>query len=606
MSSPNHPTYGIKDALSSNFPILASSDYVSASLGKIYSSSSNDSFGLVLIASPSLLLFHDDPYVKVMHAYYAKESPIPPLTIVPPSLMFNSQEFFLLEELLPPKKYGCDQSSSSTLTLPQEFVIGESSHKIEEAYKITWVEFKKLLIKKYCPRTEIQKMENEFYHLTVKGNDLKTYVRRFQELAILCPIMVSNSEKMMEAFFGGLPRSIKGNVTTSKPQNLEEAINIAQRLMDQGVTLTLLNQPSKIDLMLIKLGSFDVVIGLDWLSKYHAKIICDEKVIHILINGKNLIIQGDRRAEPVARTPYILAPLEMQELSDQLYELADRDYDCEIRYHPRKANVVADALSQKERIKPLRVRSLVLTIHLKLPSQILKAQNEALKEENIKAKNLRGMDKAFEIRPDGTRCIKNQSWLPLFAVFIDLMNRFFHEFLDKFVIVFIDDILVFSKSKEEHEDHLRTVLQTLRQEKLYAKFSKCEFWFSSVAFLGHIVSAEGIMMDPAKVEAITKWPRLTPVTEVPEGITMDLAKVEAITKWPRPTSVTKVRSFLGLAGYYRRFVEGFSRLALPLTKLMRKGEKFVWNEEREKSFEELKQRLVSAPVLTLPSGSGGF
>ncbi|GJX83602.1 putative reverse transcriptase domain-containing protein [Tanacetum coccineum] len=135
-------------------------------------------------------------------------------------------------------------------------------------------------------------------------------------------------------------------------------------------------------------------------------------------------------------------------------------------------------------------------------------------------------------------------------------------------------------SKEEHEEHLRTVLQILRQEKLYAKFSKCEFWLSKVAFLGHIVSAEGITMDPAKVEAITKW--------------------------PRPTSVTEVRSFLGLAGYYRRFVEGFSRLALPLTKLMRKGEKFVWNEEREKSFEELKQRLVSSPILTLPSGTGGF
>nr|GEZ36831.1 reverse transcriptase [Tanacetum cinerariifolium] len=105
------------------------------------------------------------------------------------------------------------------------------------------------------------------------------------------------------------------------------------------------------------------------------------------------------------------------------------------------------------------------------------------------------------------------------TVFMDLMNRIFHEFLDEFVIVFIDDILVFSKSKEEHEDHLRTVLQTLRQEKLYAKFSKCEFWLSSVAFLGHIVSAEGITMDPAKVEAITKW--------------------------PIPTSMTEVRSFLG-------------------------------------------------------------
>ncbi|GKA93458.1 putative reverse transcriptase domain-containing protein [Tanacetum coccineum] len=128
------------------------------------------------------------------------------------------------------------------------------------------------------------------------------------------------------------------------------------------------------------------------------------------------------------------------------------------------------------------------------------------------------------------------------------MNRIFHEYLDKFVIVFIDDILVYSKSEEEHERHLRIVLEILRQKKLYAKFSKCEFWLQQVAFLGHIVSADGIIMDPSKVEAITKW--------------------------PRPTTVTEVRSFLGLAGYYRRFVEGFSRLALPLTQLMRKG--FWW------------------------------
>ncbi|GKC99097.1 reverse transcriptase domain-containing protein [Tanacetum coccineum] len=105
--------------------------------------------------------------------------------------------------------------------------------RIEEAYKITWVEFKKLLIKKYCPRTEVQKMKDEFYHITVKGNDLKTYVRRFQELATLCPTMVLDYEKMMEVFIGGLPRSIERNVTASKPQTLEEAINIAQRLMDQ-------------------------------------------------------------------------------------------------------------------------------------------------------------------------------------------------------------------------------------------------------------------------------------------------------------------------------------------------------------------------------------
>nr|GFC84222.1 putative reverse transcriptase domain-containing protein [Tanacetum cinerariifolium] len=117
-------------------------------------------------------------------------------------------------------------------------------------------------------------------------------------------------------------------------------------------------------------------------------------------------------------------------------------------------------------------------------------------------------------------------------------------------------------------------------EEVIRKIFECEFWLRQVAFLSHIVSADGITMDPAKVKAITKW--------------------------PRPKIVTEIRSFLGLEGYYRRFVEGFSRMALPLTKLMRKGEKFIWDEEREKSFEELKKRLVSTPILTLPSGSSGF
>ncbi|GJV38528.1 hypothetical protein Tco_1411005 [Tanacetum coccineum] len=135
MSSPSHPTSNIEDAFSSNFPdyIPSSQDYVLASPGNTYSNSSNNSFGLVSIASPTLSLFHDDPYMKVMHAYYAKESPIPPPTIVPPSSMlspmFNPQEFFLHEELFPLKKRGRDRSSSSTSALPQAFEIGESSRK---------------------------------------------------------------------------------------------------------------------------------------------------------------------------------------------------------------------------------------------------------------------------------------------------------------------------------------------------------------------------------------------------------------------------------------------------------------------------------------------
>ncbi|KAL4016923.1 hypothetical protein IC575_024594 [Cucumis melo] len=166
------------------------------------------------------------------------------------------------------------------------------------------------------------------------------------------------------------------------------------------------------------------------------------------------------------------------------------------------------------------------------------------------------------------------------AVFMDLMNRVFKDFLDSFIIVFIDDILIYSKTEVEHEEHLHQVLETLRANKLYAKFSKCEFWLKKVMFLGHVVSSEGVSVDPAKIEAVTNW--------------------------PRPSTVSEIRSFLGLAGYYRRFVEDFSRIDSPLTQLTRKGTPFVWSPACECSFEELKQKLVTAPVLTVPDGSGSF
>ena len=163
---------------------------------------------------------------------------------------------------------------------------------------------------------------------------------------------------------------------------------------------------------------------------------------------------------------------------------------------------------------------------------------------------------------------------------MDLMNRVFRPFLDRFVIVFIEDILVYSKNNTEHAMHLRLVLQTLREHQLYAKFSKCEFWLEEVAFLGHVVSKKGIQVDPKKIEAITEW--------------------------PRPTTVTEVRSFLGLAGYYRRFVKNFSRIVAPLTRLTQKNVKFVWTDRCEEHFLLLKDLLTSAPILTLSSGDEGY
>ena len=158
------------------------------------------------------------------------------------------------------------------------------------------------------------------------------------------------------------------------------------------------------------------------------------------------------------------------------------------------------------------------------------------------------------------------------AAFMDLMNRVFRPYVDQFFMVFIDDILVYSKDRENHDTHLWVVLETLRKERLYAKLSKCEFWLREVSLLRHIVSEKGIQLDPKKVEVIIEW--------------------------KPPRNVIEVRSFLGLAGYYRRFVKGFSMTAALVARLLPKNVKFEWSEKCKASFEKLKAFLTEAPVLT--------
>ncbi|GJW87891.1 putative reverse transcriptase domain-containing protein [Tanacetum coccineum] len=695
---------------------------------------------------------------------------------------------------------------------------------IEQANRITWTELKRLLTNKYCPRTEIRKMEEELYNLIVKGNDLKPYVRRFQELTVLCPNMVPNNEKLLEAFIGGLPRSIEGNVTASKPQTLEEAINIAQRLMDQvtkhtpmqvssdnkrkfddrrtfnnssrsnnnyrntnnrynnrqqqnqrqeagrayavtpsensryagdlplckrcnfhhtgpctgkcnicnkvghlskncrnkrpatgsnqlpvtvvchacgekghytnqcrktninaqgraymlkdrnaqqdpnvvtgmfllnqhlvkvlfdsgadrsfisislasklnipsitidtfydikmadgnlvstntiikGCTLTLLNQPFEIDLMTIKLGSFDVVIGMDWLSKYHAKILCDEKVVHIPINGETLIIRvmekksDEKRLEdipvvkefpdvfpkdlpglppvrqvefqidlipgaaPVARTPYRLAPSKMQELSNQLQELTDRGF-----IRPSTSPWGAPVLFVKKKDGSFRMcidyRELnKLTIKNRYPLPRIDDLFDQLQGSSVYSKiDLRSGYHQLRVREEDipktafrTRYGHYEFQVMPFgltnapAVFMDLMNRVCKPYLDKFVIVFIDDILIYSRNEEEHANHLRIILELLRKEKLYAKFSKCDFWIHIVQFLGHLIDSQGLHVDPAKIEAVKNWTSPTTPTE--------------------------------------------------------KNKNYIWGKDQETAFQLLKQKLCEAPILALPEGNDDF
>ncbi|GKA73628.1 putative reverse transcriptase domain-containing protein [Tanacetum coccineum] len=166
------------------------------------------------------------------------------------------------------------------------------------------------------------------------------------------------------------------------------------------------------------------------------------------------------------------------------------------------------------------------------------------------------------------------------AVFMDLMNRVYKPYLDISVIIFINDILIYSKSEEEREEHLKLILEILKKEELYAKFSKCDFWLSKVQFLRHVIDSEGIHVDPAKIESTKDW--------------------------ASPKTPTEIHQFLGLAYYYQRFIKGFSKIVKPITMLSQKSVKFDWGEKEEVAFQLLMAKLCSALILALPEGSENF
>nr|GEX22913.1 putative reverse transcriptase domain-containing protein [Tanacetum cinerariifolium] len=319
---------------------------------------------------------------------------------------------------------------------------------------------------------------------------------------------------------------------------------------------------------LIKLGSFDVVIGMDWLSKYHVKIICDEKFVHIPIDGEILIIRGLEdipvvreflevfpeeplglppvrhvefqiklvpRATPVAREPYRLAPSEIQELSNQHQEMCI-DYQelnkLTIKNHytlPR----IDDLFDQ------LQGSSVYSKIDLRSGYHKLRVRNEDTPKSAFRT-IYRHYE--FQVMPFG---LTNAP-----AVFMNIMNRVCKPYLDKFVLVFIDDILIYSHNKEEHANHLRIILELLRKEKLYAKFSKCNLWISVVQFLGHIIDNQGLHVDTAKIEAAKNW--------------------------ASPTTPIEIHQFLGLASYYQRFIKDFSNIAKSLIELTQKTRNIYW------------------------------
>ncbi|GKA92488.1 putative reverse transcriptase domain-containing protein, partial [Tanacetum coccineum] len=258
----------------------------------------------------------------------------------------------------------------------------------------------------------------------------------------------------------------------------------------------------------IELGSFDAIIGMDWLVKYQAIIVCAEKNIRIPWGNETLIKAEDKSEEKRLEDVPIF-----RDFPDVFLE----DLPVKNR-HPLPR--IDDLFDQ------LQGLSVYSKIYLRSGYHQLR-----VREEDIPKTALGTCygHYEFQVLPFG---LTNAP-----ALFMDLMNRVCKSYLDKFVIVFIDDILIYSKNKQEHEEHPKLILELLKKEELYAKFSKCEFWIPKVQFLGYIIDSKGIHVDPAKIESIKDW--------------------------ASPKSPTEIRQFLGLAGYYRRFIEGAPILALP-------------------------------------------
>ncbi|GJX83781.1 putative reverse transcriptase domain-containing protein [Tanacetum coccineum] len=440
----------------------------------------------------------------------------------------------------------------------------------DAAYGMPWKTLMKMMTDKYCPQNEIKKLEMEIWDLKVK--------------------MFPEESDKIEKYVGGLPDMNSWSVVASKPKTMQDAIEIATELMDKkirtfaerqteskrkfedtsrntqnqqqqqqqqeaehwsfvsttffsqiditptaldhyydveladgriiglntifrGCTLNILNHPFNIDLMPIELGNFDAIIGMDWLQKYQAIIVCAKKIVRIPWGNETLIVHHDGSNRGQEALLHIISYTKTQE------------------YMLKGCPSFWQTLIQRRR-KTSRRRSDLRTYQ---SSRIFLMYS---------LRTLSGLPP--------TRQVEFQ----------------------------IDLIPGAAPNKQEHEENLKLILELLKKEELYAKFSKCEFWIPKLQFLSHVIDSQGIHVDPAKIESIKDW--------------------------ASPKSPTEIHQILGLVRYYQRFIEGFLKIAKPITKLTQKKVKFEWGEKQETLFQLLKQKLCSEPILALPEGSEDF
>ncbi|WVZ94009.1 hypothetical protein U9M48_039953 [Paspalum notatum var. saurae] len=382
----------------------------------------------------------------------------------------------------------------------------------------------------------------------------------------------------------------------------------------------------------------DVIMGMNWMNENHAVLDIGSRTVQLMSNVSGKILKvhmpnqkhieptvnateiqeikkipvvgefpdvfpeelpglpPDRNVEfsielvpstaPVSRRPYRMVPDELKELKTQLQEQLDKGFICP------SSSPWGDLGGKRLCVdyQPLNA----VTVKNKYPLPHIDILFDQLAGARVFSKiDLRSGYYQIKIREEdipkttfSTRYGLYENLVMSFgltnapAFFMYMMNSVFMNELDKFVVVFIDDILIYSKNEEEHEEHLRIVLTRLREHKLYAKFSKCAFWLKEVSFLGHILSEKGVAVDPSKVESVLNW--------------------------KQPKTVTEIRSFLGLVGYYRRFIKDFSKTAKPMTSLTKKNAKYLWSPNCEEAFQSLNRSLTTAPVLAQPDVTKPF